>query len=216
MIIDKIIYTRRRTIAIIINNRAEVVVRAPLRAKQEDIDKFIKSKFEWISKKKNEMLKNRITQIKGLDKETIHLLGVNYTINLTNNQRVSISEDKINLPSINSLDNLKNFIVKYAKQYIPKRVNVLARLNGLEYGKVSITRAKTRWGSCGYRNNLNFTYKLILCPIEVVDYVIIHELTHILIKNHSKKFWQKVEEIMPEYKSNESWLKKNRAVIDMI
>ena len=84
------------------------------------------------------------------------------------------------------------------------------------YSSISINSAKTRWGSCTPSNKLHFTYKLMLCPIPIVDYIIIHELCHTKVKNHSKKFWQLVEYYYPDYITCEKWLKKNRAIIEFI
>jgi predicted metal-dependent hydrolase len=98
---------------------------------------------------------------------------------------------------------------KNAKNYIVPRVNELAEKFGFDYNKIRITSASTRWGSCSSMRNLNFSYRLILIPKEVIDYVIIHELCHLRHMNHSKKFWTEVEKYMPTYKEKEKWLKKN-------
>jgi predicted metal-dependent hydrolase len=68
---------------------------------------------------------------------------------------------------------------------------------------------KTLWGSCSGVNNINLNYLLIMAPMSVIDYVIVHELAHTKIKNHSKDFWQLVESILPKYKASKSWLKNN-------
>lgn len=98
---------------------------------------------------------------------------------------------------------------RQAKQYIPKRVDELANRFWLEYNSVKITSAKNRWWSCTSKKNLNFSYRLILTPKEVIDYVIIHELAHTIHMNHSKVFWWLVESMMPDYKDQEKYLKEN-------
>ena len=98
---------------------------------------------------------------------------------------------------------------KQAKEYIPSRVAELATKNWLEYNTIKITSAKTRWWSCTSKKNLNFSFRLILAPKEVIDYVIIHELSHLIHMNHSRRFWWKVTEMMPDYKTHEKWLKEN-------
>lgn len=74
---------------------------------------------------------------------------------------------------------------KEAKKYIPLRTEELANIHGKEYQALRITSAKTRWGSCSSKKNLNFSYRLMHCPKEVIDYVIIHELAHLKHMNHS-------------------------------
>ena len=76
-----------------------------------------------------------------------------------------------------------------ALEYITQKAQHYARITGLKYESIRINNATTRWGSCGYKNTLNFTWRLIMAPERVVDYVIIHELMHLKQKNHSRKFW---------------------------
>ncbi len=98
---------------------------------------------------------------------------------------------------------------KQAKQYIIPRVALLANKYGFQYNCIKITSAKSRWGSCTSAKNLNFSYRLVLTPPEVIDYVIIHELCHLRYMDHSKNFWNEIKSIMPEYKIHDDWLKKN-------
>lgn len=98
---------------------------------------------------------------------------------------------------------------KKAKEYIPSRVKQIALENNFNYNTIKITSAKTRWGSCTSKKNLNFSYRLILVPKKVIDYVIVHELCHLREMNHSKKFWDEVWKIMPDYKKYDRWLKYN-------
>ena len=78
---------------------------------------------------------------------------------------------------------------------------------GVEFGRVAIRDQKSRWGSCSSKHNLNFNWKLIMAPPEVLDYVVIHELCHLIEFNHSRRFWQLVEAQMPEYEAWKKWLK---------
>ncbi len=93
-----------------------------------------------------------------------------------------------------------------AREAIPKRVAELALLLGVTYNDIRIKAQKTRWGSCSSKNNLNFNCLLMLCPDEVRDYVIIHELCHLKHLDHSKKFWAEVERYCPSYKAQDKWL----------
>lgn len=102
---------------------------------------------------------------------------------------------------------------KLARETIPARVAEFATEYGFIYNSIKITSAMTRWGSCTSKKNLNFTYRLVLAPEFVRDYVIVHELCHLRQMNHSKKFWNEVAGIMPEYKIAEKWLKENGASI---
>jgi predicted metal-dependent hydrolase len=102
---------------------------------------------------------------------------------------------------------------KLAKQTIPPRVEELALKYGFSYKSIKITSAMTRWGSCTSKKNLNFTYRLVLAPPEVLDYVIVHELCHLRHMNHSRNFWNEVALILPNYKNRSKWLKEHGKTI---
>lgn len=87
-----------------------------------------------------------------------------------------------------------------AKKMIPLRTAQIAQTMNLTYNKITIRSQKTRWGSCSHHNNLNFNWRLILMPTEILDYVIIHELAHTVQHNHSKKFYEIVSRYCPHYK----------------
>lgn len=96
-----------------------------------------------------------------------------------------------------------------AKQVIPEKVAYYARLMGVSYGRISIRKQKSRWGSCSREGNLNFNCLLIMAPPEVLDYVVVHELCHRIEMNHSAKFWAQVEQVIPEYRTYRKWLKEH-------
>ena len=96
-----------------------------------------------------------------------------------------------------------------AKETITKRVSYFARLMGVSYRNITIREQKTRWGSCSSEKNLNFNWKLILAPPEVLDYVVVHELCHRLEMNHSPRFWAQVERVLPDYKVSRKWLREH-------
>ena len=96
-----------------------------------------------------------------------------------------------------------------AREVFKRKVEYYAPIVGVTYGRVTIRNQKTRWGSCSSKGNLNFNVALMRAPIEVLDYVVVHELCHRLYLNHSKDFWREVERVLPDYRECERWLKKN-------
>jgi predicted metal-dependent hydrolase len=96
-----------------------------------------------------------------------------------------------------------------AREILTERVEHYAGQYGFEYKKIGITSARTRWGSCSANGSLNFSWRLLLAPLEAVDYVVVHELVHTVFHNHSKRFWKRVEKIMPDYKERRKWLRRN-------
>jgi len=94
-----------------------------------------------------------------------------------------------------------------AKSFITARVTALAA--GRKVGRVTIKDQKTRWGSCSSAGNLNFNWRLVMTPPEVIDYLVIHELTHMDVLDHSERFWRKVAAACPDYKERRAWLKSH-------
>ena len=101
------------------------------------------------------------------------------------------------------IDELK----KSAKLIIPKKVEHYSKIMGLTYGRITITSAKTRFGSCSAKGNLSFSYRLMLYPDVAIDYVVIHELAHRVHMDHSRAFYKTVEKYMPDYKNVKQLLK---------
>lgn len=89
-----------------------------------------------------------------------------------------------------------------------QRTAYFAQQMGVTYGKITVRDQKTRWGSCSQRGNLNFNFRLLLAPPEVLDYVVVHELCHRKEMNHSARFWYEVAQVLPDYQEQKAWLKQ--------
>ena len=100
-----------------------------------------------------------------------------------------------------------------AKDVITARVEHYARIMGVNYGKITIRTQKRRWGSCSVNGNLSFNCLLMLAPDAVIDSVVVHELCHIKVKNHSKKFYDEVLKVFPDYWNCHKWLKEHGDLI---
>ena len=98
---------------------------------------------------------------------------------------------------------------KKLRPVLEHRVAFYAELMGVDYNRITVRDQKTRWGSCSARGNLNFNWKLILMPPEILDYVVVHELAHRLEMNHSARFWAQVERVLPDYRDRRRWLKEH-------
>lgn len=121
-------------------------------------------------------------------------------------QQQSISSETFSLEQIQKL-------TVAALQDIPQRVRKYVAIIGVTVGRITIRNQKSRWGSCSGKGNLNFNCLLMLCPEDVRDYVVVHELCHRKELNHSPRFWAEVEKVLPEYKVQKKWLKDNGGVI---
>ncbi len=213
--IHEIIHSLRRTIALIIRADGTLTIRAPLRMPAGRIQEFVEKHAGWIHKKQAQMKANPPPAVKEYRKgESFLFLGKAYPLILTPHQRPALifREGKFHLAEVRHQGGKEIFIRWYkerARELISERARTLAGKYGLAYEKIRIGSARTRWGSCSGTGTLSFSWRLVMAPPEVVDYVVIHELMHTKVRNHSTKFWQKVASVMPDYKRQAAWLRKN-------
>jgi len=198
-----------------INIDAELIVRAPFNTSEEIINKVILKHKDKLEKIKEEVqLRNlKFNKKEFVDGERFLYLGDYYNLKLVDNPEILLDFKDEFLLSKKYLSYAKNiFIIWYkrrAYEKISQRVKWYAQTNGFEYNKINITNAQKRWGSCSHQGNLSFTWRLIMAPLAIIDSVVVHELAHLEVKNHSKEFWNKVGSLDPEYKEHKDWLKNN-------
>lgn len=109
-----------------------------------------------------------------------------------------------------------NDIKKYrekARVLLTERTDYFSQKFNLTYTNIKITSAKTRWGSCNHKNGLNFNWKILFAPPKVIDYLVVHELSHTIHKNHKKEFWNQVALMHPDHKNSRIWLKENQYLL---
>lgn len=107
----------------------------------------------------------------------------------------------------------RSYYMESARKIFKRKTAAYARKMGVTYGRITIREQKTRWGSCTSEGNLNFNWRLIFAPEKVLDYVVVHELSHRKEMNHSPAFYAVVASVMPEYKTCEKWLRDNGATL---
>lgn len=96
---------------------------------------------------------------------------------------------------------------RIARRVLTYKTDYYSKIMGLKYGRISITSAKTRFGSCNSKGNISYSYRLMLYPEEAIDYVVVHELAHLVQMNHSAGFYRVVEKVLPDYKRRAKLLK---------
>ena len=176
-----------KTITIKFITNKEAVVTAPLSYTNAKIESFIKSKQSWILKTKNRLdgyanfFENVLTYKKGL------LFGEEVDYNA----------------------NFKNTYTKLANDFLPKRVEQIAKYYGFSYSKVEIKEFKARWGSCTSKKVIQLNTRLVMLKKRVIDYVIVHELCHTLHMNHQKAFHDKLSSYFIDEKAIKQYLKKH-------
>ena len=210
----EIIKSIRKTLTMSVNDTWKLIIKAPFFITKKTIENFIKKNKTWIEKRKNTILEKRKKFRKW---EKFMFFWKKYELIINDNPK-KIKFDWMNF-YLNSKYKNKiseifiEFYKKEAKKYIYKRLDKISLKYSIKYNFLKITSAKTRWGSCTNKKNINFSYRLIMAPIKTIDYVIVHELAHLKQMNHSKKFWSEVETMMKwlyswDYKIHKNWLKK--------
>jgi predicted metal-dependent hydrolase len=214
----KVIRSDRKSIALVIDNKANLVVRAPHKIKDKEIAHFVDKKKHWIIEKQHQasFFREKYTPLLMESGESILYLGDVYALRSADVSEIKISSTNILIPKNYGKEDIVIWMKKEASNLLNERVAKYAGLMSTTYGSVKMSEAKARWGSCSAKNNLNFAWRLIMCPIAVIDYVVVHELSHVAYKNHSSSFWARVKTFSPHYKKQRDWLKVNRNLMEIV
>ena len=218
--VEKIIRSRRRTIGLEVTPAATLIVRAPLRAPAEYIEELIRQKSSWILKKLDEMKRRPLAPChEYAEGELFFFLGREYPLLIMEDTSMTIERSdrlyvsRTFMPDIRNL--LKRWYIEESRKEIHARCMWFSMKTGHVPATIRITDARQRWGSCTNKGGLNFSWRLIQVPPEIVDYVVVHELVHISQPDHSKKFWAKMREIMPDYERRRKWLRENERLLEI-
>lgn len=213
-----IIRTRRKSIALVVNSQGDLVVRAPYYVSQRMIMEFVTHKQSWIAKQQKRVETENAKFIPTIVAPggIIQYGGTLYRIDMENVEEITICGNSVLLPKNTGEEQLCQWLRKQAIAVLTKQVVFYAARMQVTFKKLRLSNAKTRWGSCSFYNVLSFSWRLIMCPPEVLDYVVVHELCHIHNKSHNKLFWQQVELVLPNYRNSEQWLKNNRKIMEIL
>ena len=213
--VDQIIRSRRKTLALIVKPDGALLVRAPLLTPRSVIQEFVQRNRDWIETRQAEALAALPPAPRQYRRgEIFPFLGTAYPLEIVGGQRepLLLDDEKFKLAVSHHGDAALAFERWYreqARQILSDRVEFFARQYDFHYKRIGITSARTRWGSCSATGSLNFSWRLILAPLAVVDYVVAHELVHTVFHNHSKQFWGKVGTVLPGYQEHRRWLREN-------
>lgn len=210
---------RKKTISLQVRHEADIVVSVPYFTPVDEIKRFIREKQNWIDKtiqkQRQQALQNKAHEY--ISGETFYYLGQSFPLEEFfepfEQTGVMLRNSCFYLNAAENKASKKHYFVswyqKQAHDYISRRINHFSEMLDLHPEYMRITSAESRWGSCSEDNRLAFSFRVMMAPPDVIDYVVVHELTHIREKNHSPAFWQRVENVMPEYKQHRRWLREN-------
>lgn len=199
---DYIERSNRRTLSLSVLKDGNVVVKAPITMKDSVINKFIEEKQDWIREKLF-----MVNQVKSKFDDIVHyqkflLYGNRYSLVLDNIKKTE-TNDKFQIVMSNKtepdkiLKTLKSWYKKVAKQILSERLAFIESRIKLKSNSFRIGDSKGRWGSCNSRGTICLNFRVIMLPPALIDYVIVHELCHLVEMNHSKAFWNLVSTFLP-------------------
>lgn len=217
---DLIIRTHRRSLSITVTKEGKLVIHAPNKLKLSEILKYVKEKEKWIVTKQKEIEARLSINKDVISYKQILFLGKKYKIIKINGiKKIELSDNEIVMPGKTEdkdiIPKIKRWYISNAKKILADRLEFFGNLMQVDYGKLTITNSKTRWGSCDKDRNIKLNFRLIMLPHKAVDYVIVHELAHIVEFNHSKDFYKIISLVMPGYKLQQKILKENDYVLSL-
>lgn len=217
---DKILRTNRRTLSLVISKDGSLVVHAPKRVSMDYILAFIKEKEKWITKKQNEVLKTKQENLNYLQLNTLLFLGEPYeVIQVAKNKVPEFAKGAIYIPIFEDDKErrtyLKQWISKQTADITRQRIEYFSDLMQLDYTSLKIMKSVNRWGTCSSDGKISFNYKLCMLPPKLIDYIVIHELAHLIEFNHSKKFYKIIESIMPSWAVHRKKLKEYAYILSI-
>ncbi|KJZ29128.1 M48 family metallopeptidase [Pseudoalteromonas fuliginea] len=208
----------RKTISIFIERDGSVNILAPAPYQLEKIEEVIEAKRSWIYRNLAEWEDLNRTQLQRefVNGEGFIYLGRSYRLSLEENQetdlllkrgRFLLRRDKIH----RGTEIFKAFYKQKGLKKIKERIALYAPKIGVKVNNIKVQELQNRWGSCSAEGNLNFHWKCLMAPVSVLDYIVVHELTHLQHRNHDSHFWNTVDKVMPDYHKHMKWLKHNGA-----
>lgn len=211
---DLISRSNRRTLSLSILKDGQIVVKAPLKMSNETISKFIFEKQSWIQEKLAFLHNNRQKFDNVLSYKKFLLFGNEYDIKLASVKKIQTSNDDMTIlvpvqtPKDKIIPKLVQWYKKYAKTILEERVAYLSNIMKLTPTSLKITDTKGRWGACNSRGVISFNFRVVMLDPSIIDYVIVHELCHLVEMNHSQKFWNLVFSFLPSAKTTKQKIKE--------
>lgn len=215
----ELIYSDRKTIGISVERDKNIVVRAPEKVTEKEIEDFIERKKYWIyTKLKHPQKYQRNSNKEFISGESILYLGRYHKLDVVDDHFDKVKFANKFIISKKNRQNarvlFKEWYIERAKEKIIPKVEFFAKNLGVHYNSIKIREYKYRWGSCTTKNNINFNWRIIKAPPLVIDYIVVHELAHLLESNHSPEFWSIIKTQIPKYGEAKEWLKLNGGMLE--
>jgi predicted metal-dependent hydrolase len=212
-----LVRSRRKSLAVHVRHD-RIEVRAPMFVGRSEVLGFLERHREWVSRKFEEKTQRASESLSLLDggeifykarQMTIHLRDAASCSVIVEGRNMIISAPKMTPDKAGAV--LKNWLMAQAREYLPQRTRALAdHLQlGHKLSEVVFRKTRSKWGHCTAKGRIQYNWLIMLAPDGVIDYMICHEVCHLLHMNHSKKYWQAVASVCPDYKRYVGWLKRH-------
>jgi predicted metal-dependent hydrolase len=217
MISYTLIRQKRRTIAVGVSDFGEVMVKAPDWVGKPEIDKFLFQKESWLQKRLDHVRENTNAVNTLFSKGKILYLGGMLSVEKKPRVRARVAS---NVLLVNSLEPIEkqvySVLKKEARTVIQDLINELEPSMRVLVKSFRLKDNSTNWGSCSARGNLNFNWRVVMAPLEVLRYLVIHEMSHLKHMDHSDRFWNFVAEFDTDWEMHDKWLKDNGSVLRVV
>lgn len=215
-----VIRKKRKTISIKIEENGEIVVGAPLKISSEYILLVVKNKIAWIIDKQEELELRDTRRVKRdfIQDSTFMYLGEEYPFRLVFEERrknilIELCDEFKIYTNTFDVEKLKIELEKWYRaetfKIVTRRINYYSNNFKDKVTAIKVKEQKRRWASCTGKNAILFNWRISMARVDIIDYIVVHEMCHMDYRDHSKHFWNRVAEIMPDYKEKHEWLKLN-------
>jgi len=223
----EIVFRKRKSLSVEIEPPNKITVISPEGKTEQEILEVVKLKSKWIVQKLFEIreieYRKRIKQY--VNGESFIYLGRNYSLQIILDDECTLPKAKLYRSRFYVTTNTKDEVVikksledwyrDKARLKIQERIDYYQGYFDIEPRKVQIKNQQKRWGSCTKNNDLLFNWKCVMSPSPVLDYIVVHEMCHMIYKNHSNEFWQLVRRVLPDYEQRKNWLRDNGIKYDL-
>lgn len=202
----------RSSISLQVTKDGELLVKAPFFAPTYAINHFIEEKRDWILQTLEKVQAHQTKAKQYREGEEFWYLGEPRELKFYGGLDITVKGQELLFPKVLQFriqKELSGWFLKHAREKITERVIYHAEKMNASYTELMFSDTKSKWGTCFPDNSLQFNWRLIMAPLMVLDYVVIHELTHTTEKNHSSDFWRRVSRYTPAWRQHRKWLNTN-------
>lgn len=222
-----VVFRKRKTLSIEVEAPNIITVKAPEGSTEDKILEIVKTKSKWIVQKLFEIkeMEYRKRTRQYINGESFIYMGRNYSLQIVLDDKVKLPETKLIRGKFYVYSYSKNEeIVKRAlenwykdktKEKVQERVDYYQQYFDIKPTKITVKEQQKRWGSCTSKQELLFNWKCIMAPSPVLDYIVVHEMCHLVHMNHSKEFWEQLKRVLPDYEDRKAWLRNNGIKYDL-